>query len=124
MGIALFFALISFAPQFRIEGPETFYRFQTAAMTGQAIVLGVGFLFFLRDFRNGWPFLLAPLSLPLNELIRWQLTNFDLIEPLTAFVGSLSQSLTFIGSFAVMFALLAATVLPTARRPRSPATRR
>lgn len=120
MGIALFFALISFVPQFKIEGPETFYRFQTAAMTGQAIVLFVGLLFFVKDFRNGWPFLLAAFCLPLNEVIRSQLTSFDLIDPLTGFVGSMSQSLTFIGSFALMFSLLAATALPTARRRRVP----
>ena len=45
MGIALFFAMISFVPQFRIEGPETFYRFQMAAITGQVICLAVGFCF-------------------------------------------------------------------------------
>ena len=117
MGIALFFALISFVPQFRIEGPETFYRFQTAAMTGQAICLAVGILFFVKDFRNGWPFLLAALFFLLNELIRSWLASSDLIDPLTKFVGSLSEPLTFIGSFAVLLSLLAATALPTARQP-------
>ncbi|MDX1980811.1 MAG: hypothetical protein SFV51_11115, partial [Bryobacteraceae bacterium] len=94
MGIALFFALISFAPPFRIEGPETFYRFQTAAMTGQAICLIVGGLFLVRDFRNGWPYLLAAIFFVLNEMIRMGLTRLGLIDPLTEFVGSLSQPLT------------------------------
>ncbi len=124
MGIALFFALISFVPQFKIEGPETFYRFQTAAMTGQAIGLFVGLFFFARDFRNGWPFLLAAFCLPLNEVIRWQLTRSDLIDPLTALAGSMSQLLTFIGSFALLFSLLAATALPSARRRRAPSLER
>jgi hypothetical protein len=119
LGIALFFALISFAPPFRIEGPETFYRFQTAAMTGQAICLAVGLAFFLRDRRNGWPFLLAGACFPLNEAIRALLTRRGLIDPLTEFVGSLSQPLTFVATFALLLAGLAATALPAARRPRA-----
>lgn len=117
MGIALFFALISFVPQFKIEGPETFYRFETAAMTGQAIVLAVGFLFFVKDFRNGWPFLLAALFFLLNEAIRSALTASELIDPLTEFVGSMSRPFTFIAAFALLLSVLAATVLPSARRP-------
>lgn len=119
MGIALFFVMISFVPQFRIEGPETFYRFQTAAITGQVISLAVGFLFFIRDRRNGWPFLVAALCFFLNEAIRSLLTSFDLIDPLTEIVGSMSQPLTFIATFALLFSLLAATALPAVRQPRT-----
>jgi hypothetical protein len=119
MGIALFFAMISFVPQFRIEGPETFYRFQMAATTGQIICLAVGFLFFLRDPRNGWPFLVAGFCFFLNEAIRSLLTSFGLIDPLTEIVGSMSQPLTFIASFALLFSLLAATALPAVRQPRA-----
>jgi hypothetical protein len=109
LGIALFFALIAFAPPFKIEGPETFYRFQTAAMTGQAICLAVGALFFVKDFRNGWPFLLPGLFFFLNDAIRSLLTAQGLIDPLTGFVGSLSQPLTFAVTFAVVLGLLTAT---------------
>ncbi len=116
LGIALFFALMSFVPQFRIEGPETFYRFQTAAMTGQAICLAVGVVFLVKDFRNGWPFLLAGMFFVLNEAIRSLLATYGLIEPLTDAVGSLSQPLTFVGSFAVFLTLLAATGMLGARR--------
>jgi hypothetical protein len=119
MGIALFFALVSFAPPFRIEGPETFYRFQTAAITGQAITLAAGTLFFIRDVRNGWPFLLAPLSFLLNEAIRAFLSSRDLIDPLTHWVGGMSQPLTFVGTFMLLFAALTVRVLPSAR-PRRP----
>ena len=119
MGIALFFVMISFVPQFRIEGPETFYRFQMAAITGQVICLAVGFLFFIRDRRNGWPFLVPGLGFFLNEAIRSLLTNFGLIDPLTEFVGSMSQPLTFVASFALLFSLLAATALPAVRQPRA-----
>lgn len=112
MGIALFFALVSFAPPFRIEGPETFYRFQTAAMTSQVITLAMGLLFFVRDVRNGWPFMLAALSFAINGAIRRLLTERDLIEPLTALVGGMSQALTFVATFALLFSLLAAAALP------------
>lgn len=115
MGIALFFTLISFVPQFRIEGPETFYRFKTAAITGQSICLIVGLLFLLRDFRNGWPFLLAGLFFVANELIRSFLEKRSLMEPLTDFVGSMSQPFTFMGSFAILAVSLAATGILDAR---------
>ena len=119
LGIGLFFTLVSFVPAFRIEGPETFYRFQTAGMTGQAICFAVGFAFFIRDYRNGWPFLLAPACFVLNDAIRSLLVKFGLIDPLTEFVGSLSQPLTFIGGFALLSALLAVTASPNAERPRA-----
>jgi hypothetical protein len=119
MGIALFFALISFAPPFKIEGPETFYRFQTAGIAGQVICLAVGLLFFIRDWRNGWPFLAAALCFPLNDAIRLLLARFGLVDPLTEIVGSMSQPLTFAAAFALLFSLLAATALPAARQPRA-----
>lgn len=119
MGIALFFAMISFLPQFKIEGPETFYRFQMAAITGQLVCGAVGFLFFIRDRRNGWPFLVAGLCFFLNEAIRSLLTSLDLIDPLTEIVGSMSQPLTFVASFALLLALLAATALPGVRQSRA-----
>jgi hypothetical protein len=116
MGIALFFTLISFVPPFKIEGPETFYRFGTAAIAGQATCLVVGVLFFVQDFRNGWPFLLAGSFFVLNEWIRASLTRNKLIEPLTEFVGSMNQAFTFVGSFAMLLALLAATGMLKARK--------
>ena len=111
MGIALFFTLISFVPAFKIEGPETFYRFETAATTSRYICLIVGFLFFIKDFRNGWPLLLVSSFFTLNELIKSFLAKHNFIEPLTEFVGSMSQIFTFIGSFAVLSALLAVFVI-------------
>ena len=119
MGIALFFAMISFVPMFRIEGPETFYRFAMAGITGQVICVTVGFLFFIRDRRNGWPFLAAAFCFPLNDAIYALLMRFGLIDPLTEMVGSMSQPLTFIASFAVLFTLLAATALPAGRQARA-----
>jgi hypothetical protein len=118
MGIALFFALITFVPQYRIEGPETFYRFQMAAITGQGICLAVGLLFFVRDRKNGWPFLIAGACFIINEAIRSLLTRLGLIDPLTQIVGSMSQPFTFVAAFSLLFALLAATALPTQQRAR------
>ncbi|MEO5577720.1 MAG: hypothetical protein ABIR25_01540 [Sphingomicrobium sp.] len=118
MGIALFFVLISFVPQFRIEGPETFYRFQTAAITGQVICVALGFLFFIKDRRNGWPFLVAGSCFFLNEAIRSLLAGNGLIDPLTEIVGSMSQPLVFIATFALLFSLLAVTALPVGRQLR------
>ncbi len=109
MGIALFFTLISFVPQFRIEGPETFYRFGTAAMTGQAICLVVALIFLIKDYRNNWPLMLAAVFFLLNEVVRATLEKNELIGPLTAFVGSMNQPLTFVGSFVLLLGLLAAT---------------
>lgn len=111
MGIALFFTLISFVPAFKIEGPETFYRFETAATAGRYICLAVGLLFFFRDRKNGWPLLLASSFFSLNELVKSFLAEHDLIQSLTGFVGSMNPSLTFIGSFAVLSALLSAIVI-------------
>ena len=118
LGIALFFALTSFVPQFRIEGPETFYRFQLAGTTGQVVCIAAGLLFFLRDRRNNWPFLAAGSCFLVNDAIRALLARFGLVDPLTAVVGAMGQSLTFVATFAVMFALLATTALPPARQPR------
>lgn len=109
MGIALFFTLIGFVPAFRIEGPETFYRFGTAAAAARNVCLGAGLLFFLRDFRNGWPVLLVSAFFPLNDWINAVLAERDLLQPLTGFVGSMSQPATFVVAFATLSAALAAT---------------
>lgn len=108
-GIALFFALTALVPMFRIEGPETFHRFQTAAITGQSACLAVGLLFLLRDWRNAWPLLLAALLFPLNDGLRWLLQRFDLVGPLTQAVGSASQAVVFVSSFLLVLGLLAGT---------------
>lgn len=116
MGIALFFTLIGFVPQYRIEGPETFHRFRDAATAAQGAVLFVGVLLFLRGFRSGWPYLLAASFFLLNEVIRTALDERALLQPLTGFVGSMNQAATFVGSFALLLALLAATGVSGARR--------
>lgn len=112
-GIASFFALISFAPPFRIEGPETFYRFQNAAITAQALWLGVGALLFARRPKSGWPYLLAG-GLPwLNEAIRSLLEAARLLDPLTAVVAGADSIAAFVIALAISFAMLFLLVRPT-----------
>ena len=115
LGIALFFTLWKFVPLLTNQAPETFDP-ESAGILGQIISPSLGLLFFLKDFRNGWPFLLAGLSFFLNEVIRSWLAGQDLIQPLTEFVGSLNTAMTFIGAFVVLSASLAATGLKIPRR--------
>jgi hypothetical protein len=115
IGIALFFTLISFVPAFRIEGPETFYRFATAGAAGRYTCLAVGLFFFVRDWKNGWPMLMAGSFFSLNQWATELLAARSLLAPLTELVGSLNQTYTFVGSFAAMFGLLIATGMLSTR---------
>lgn len=120
IGIALLFALTSFVPPFRTGSFDpAFDGFRIAGLAGQVTCLAVGFLFFIRDPRNGWPFLVAGFCFPFNDAIYSLLTSLGLIDPLTKIVGSLSQPITFVATFALLFTLLAATALPAVRQPRA-----
>jgi hypothetical protein len=116
IGIALFFTLISFIPTYKIEGPETFYRFETAGITASYASLFIGFTFFLKDRRNGWPLLVVGSFLTLNGIINGYLLQLNYIQPLTEFVGSLNQVVTFLGSFGIFFALLMFTGIVNTRQ--------
>lgn len=70
--------------------------------------------------RDVWPVLLAALSFAISWAVRWVLSDRDLIDPLTALVGGMSQALTFIATFALLFSLVAAAAL----RLRSKAARK
>lgn len=122
IGIALFFALTSFVPPFRAGSFDpTLDGFRLAGTAGQVTCLAIGFLFFIRDPKNGWPFLAAGFCFPFNDAIHSLLTGLGLIGALTEIVGSMSQTLTFAATFALVFSLLAATALPRgARAPGSP----
>lgn len=121
LGPALFFALITWAPPFRIEGPETFYRFQTAGMTGQGIILVTVLLLFLKDRRNNWPYLLAAASYLLAEGIKAWFEQLDLIDPLTRMIAAPNQAWTFVFTFAAVAVMLATTVLPSRKTGSSKA---
>ena len=118
LGIAMFFSLIGFVPGFKIEGPETFHRFAKALTTIQYACLAIGLLFFVKDPRSGWPFLLVGSSFLLNEFVKLFLAQRDLIQPLTESVASISQPLAFIGSFVSLLLVLAATGILKARPKR------
>lgn len=119
LGPALFFALLTFAPPFRIEGPETFYRFQTAGQTGLAIILAIVLLFLIKDWRHNWPYLFAAASYLLAEVMKAWLTRLDLIDPLTRLVGAPKEASTFLVTLAIVAALLATTALPRERQKPS-----
>lgn len=121
LGITQFCAMISFVLAFRIGGPETFYRFGLAAITGQAICLAVGLLFFLRVRKYGWPFVMACACFNLNEAIQVLLTSNGLIEPLMQLVGTQSQPISFVTTFLGMALVLAAMVVPASRGGGLPA---
>ncbi|CAN5360684.1 hypothetical protein BH09BAC3_BH09BAC3_09990 [soil metagenome] len=109
MIIALFFALLSFIPLFKIEGPETFYRFGTAAVTSGCIGAVIGIIFFFKSMRNGWPWLLVGSAFFLNGFINSLLHKSNGIQPLTEFVGTINKTEIFIMTFIGFFTLLSIT---------------
>lgn len=106
MGIALFFVLISFIPQFKIEGPETFYRFGMAAITSTIICSAVGVLFFFKDRQNGWPWLIVVSFFFINGLVNSIVAGSDSHILLTEYIGSIDQTDAFIASFIGFLILL------------------
>ncbi len=109
VGVALFFTLLAFVPQFKIEGPETFYRFAYAAITGLVIRLIIGILFFLKDRRNNWPLLVTGVMPVSGFLVAAILESYELIPRATAFVGSFNEIVTFGVSFIIVLFLLLST---------------
>lgn len=122
LGPAIFFALLAFAPPFRIEGPETFHRFGLAAMTGQLVILAIALTFFLMDRRNNWPYLLAASSFLAAEALKLWLTRSGLIDPLTRFIGEMSQGWTFTVGFVLLLAILAVRLRPAFTAPTTAPT--
>ena len=109
VNVSLFFLLLAFVPQFKIEGPETFYRFAYAGITGLVIRIIIGILFFLKDRRNNWPLLVTGL-MPLSSiLVGAILEKYELKPSSTAFVGSFNEIITFGVSFVIMLVLLLST---------------
>jgi hypothetical protein len=98
-GISIFFFLLAVAPQ--LIG------------YGMYITLFVGFLFFLKDRRNGWPTLLCSSVFIINDFIYSILDKNKLIQPLTEFAGTRNQPITFFVSFIVLLFLLLSTGIAT-----------
>ncbi len=80
---------------------------------GMYITLFVGFLFFLKDRRNGWATLVCSSFFIINNFIYSILDKYKLIQPLTEFVGTRNQPITFIVSFIVLLLLLLSTGIAT-----------
>jgi hypothetical protein len=106
MGIALFFTLLSYVPRYRIEGPETFSRFADAAQASAGVGSIVGLLFFLRNRRAGWPWILVSSFFILNGFLQMIVDRAERTESLTVFVASIGQAPAFGLGLVVFGALL------------------
>ncbi|MEO8011860.1 MAG: hypothetical protein ABI650_09475 [Dokdonella sp.] len=106
MGIALFFTLISYVPGYRIEGPETFYRFAKAAQATAYAGGIVGLLFFARNWRTGWPWLLAGSFFFINGFVQMIVARNDGTRALTALVASIDPWPAFGMGLLIFSALL------------------
>lgn len=95
MGIALFFTLIAFVPGYRIEGPGTFHRFAEAGEAGALATAGIGLLFFLRNRRTGWPWLLAGSFFLLNGMLQGWVARNDATLALTRIVAAVDPVVAF-----------------------------
>jgi hypothetical protein len=109
MGIALFFTLISFVPGYRIEGPETFSRFAKAAQATAYAGGTVGLLFFLKNRRNGWPWLLAGSFFLLNGFVQTLVARAGNTKPLTVLVATIAPGPAFAAALLIFALLLWAT---------------
>ena len=116
--IALFFTLISYVPGYRIEGPETFDRFAKSAQLGALVGMGIGVLFFLRNVRSGWPWLLTSAFFLVNGLLQAFVAQSGRTWSLTMLVGSVGELP------AVAVALAGSAALLWAAWKRSPGLRR
>jgi hypothetical protein len=106
LGIALFFAFISYVPKFRIEGPDTFHRFAEAGQVIFLIILAIGLLFFLKQWRTGWPWLLASLLFTLNGWLPGFLERTGRAKPYTDLVASIGRVPAFVVGLVGFAALL------------------
>ncbi|MBB1286168.1 hypothetical protein HRH25_17420 [Flavisolibacter sp. BT320] len=106
LGIALFFSLISFVPQYKIEGPETFYRFKDAAITALIICVTFGLLLFFLQLRSGWPWLLVSILFFVNSFFTSIIAKANQTKTLTVVIGSINEYVAFLGTFLILLILL------------------
>ncbi len=120
MAIALFFTLISYVPGYRIEGPETFSRFGEAAQASSLICSAIGVLFFLKNWRTGWPWLLTTAFFFLNGYLQMLVARADRAKSLTMLVASIGRVPAFAFGLTIFLALLwvAWRIAPTTRTKR------
>jgi hypothetical protein len=106
MGIALFFVLISYVPGYRSAGPGAPPDFAGA---GQAIVYvsgAIALLFFLKNMRTGWPWLLAGSFFVVNGLLQMVVARTETTKPLTFLIASIGSAPAFGLSLLIFASLL------------------
>lgn len=105
-GIALFFTLISFIPGYKIEGPETFYRFETAGITATYISVAFGLLLFIMQRKSGWPWLFVCILFFVNGYIGKLIEEANQMVSLTAVIGSINEYAAFFGTLMIILTVL------------------
>ena len=120
MVIALFFSLISYVPGFRADGPGTQPHFAKAGQMSALIGAVVGLLFFLKNWRAGWPWLLTSAFFLLDGYVQFLVAQADRTMALTALVASIGRAPAFLLGLTIFGALLAGAwrVNPRRRTPR------
>lgn len=119
--IAVFFTLISYVPGYRVEGPETFDRFEKSGQMGALIGAVIGLLFFLKNVRTGWPYLLVSAFFFLNGYLQMVVAQGGRTKDLTELVGSIGEMPAFGLGLVAFGALLwmAWKIVPTRRGKES-----
>lgn len=106
MVIALFFSLISYVPGYRADGPGTRPHFAEAGQMSALIGAVVGLLFFLKNWRAGWPWLLTSAFFLLDGYAQFLVAQADLTMALTALVASVGRAPAFLLGLTIFGALL------------------
>ena len=124
MAIALFFTPISYVPEYRIEGPETFSHIAEAAQASSLVCSLIGVLFFLKNWRTGWPWLVTTTLFFVNGSLQMLVGQTDRAKPLTVLVASIGRMPAFALCLMIFQALLwvAWRVQPGTRTRRGPIT--
>lgn len=120
MVIALFFTLISYVPGYRADGAGAGPRFTEAGQTSALVGAVVGLLFFARDWRAGWPWLLTSAFLLLDGYAQMLVARADATRALTVLVASVGRTPAFglgLTVFAAALGLAWRTTPTTRTRP-------
>jgi len=96
MVIALFFTLVSYVPGYRPDGSGAPPRFAEAGQLSALVGSVVGLLFFLRDWRTGWPWLLTSVFFLLDGYVQMLVAQADRTTALTALVASIGRAPGFV----------------------------